>query len=166
MDFSNHEADNVRFAKEYRLVGTENVFEYVSVIDVHMIAGGKKGIVLFGNPSNKWVEYYANIVNDVALEVGIDTIYYYDFYKDRDQNNATYEDTLKLLSNYVIHNDLNKTDIYSPTLLVVCNGEVILFDTDTNFINGNKKPNEYWSIYNRNLKKNQLRSVFKTYLES
>lgn len=165
-DYSEEVTDHERFAKEYSLVGEDNVFTYVNVVDAHIIAGGKKGIVLFGNPRNEWVGYYADIINTAAKEVGIDTIYYYDFYKDREQNNATYEDTIKLLNQYVVKNDLGRFDIYSPTLLVVADGEVLFFDTETSFIKGDISPIDYWSSFKRGEKLDEIRSVFNTYLES
>ena len=53
----------------------DNVFEYINATTALMVASGTKGIVLFGT-TNEWVNYYANIVNRVAKEVGIDKIYY------------------------------------------------------------------------------------------
>lgn len=164
-DYSNDMSDNERFAAEYPLVGKDNVFKYINVTDAHMIASGKKGIVLFGNGST-WVEYYADIVNDAAQEVGINTVYYYDFSRDREQNNATYEDTVQTLKNYVIIDDNNHADIYAPTLLVVSSDEILLFDTEMNFTSGSMTPSTYWNNYNRGLKFNQLKTVFKEYLEN
>lgn len=157
--------DNERFSQEYTLVGKENVFEYINVRDVHMIASGKKGIVFMGNRSNEWANYYANILNEVALKVGVNTIYYYDFYEDREQNNATYEDTLKLLENYVVYDDLGKADFYAPSLLVVSDDEVLFFDTETSFMRGKNNPSSYWNEYTKNLKKNELETVLKEYME-
>lgn len=164
-DYSNDIPDNERFASEFKMVEKDNVFKYVNIRDVHMIASGKKGIVLFGVGNNEWVEYYASIVNEVAKETGVKEIYYYDFSRDREQNNATYEDTIKLLNKYVIYNDLNKADFYAPTLLVVSGDEVLLFDTETNFIKGHTNASVYWNEYNRGLKYNQLKTVFMDYLE-
>ena len=165
-DYSSDVADNIRFSQEYSLVSEENVFTYGIASDVFMIANGKKGIVLFGNSSNEWVNYYAKILNEVAKEVGIKKIVYYDFFEDRNQNNGTYETIVNLLGNYVNYNDKGKADIYSPTLLVVCNDEILYYDDETSFVSGKVKPVDYWSDYQIGLKKNELRAVFANYLES
>lgn len=158
--------DNERFANEYTLVGKNNVFKYINVLDAHMVASGKKGIVLFGNPSNPWVEYYASIVNDAALDMGIEEIYYYDFYKDREQNNATYKDMVRLLKDYLVVDDLGKLDIYAPSLLVVSEDKVLLFDMETSFVKGNINPGSYWNNNARGMKYAELRNIFGMYVGS
>ncbi|MDE6284164.1 MAG: hypothetical protein K2M17_00240 [Bacilli bacterium] len=165
-DYNSSIPDNERFANEYRIVGKNNVFKYINVMDARMIAGGKKGIVFLGNASSQWAEYYASLVNEVAKEVGIETIYYYDFFKDREQNNATYNKMVETLNDYIIKDDLGRTDIYAPSLLVVSNDKILMFDTDTSFVLGNSTPANYWNYERRLEKMNELRAVFRTYLES
>ena len=165
LDYDDTLPDNEEFSREFSLVSEDNVFEYVNATTALMVANGTKGIVLFGT-SNEWVNYYANIVNKVAKEVGIDTIYYYDFVKNRQDNNGTYEAIVEKLSDYVTYNDYGNAEIYAPTLLVVGGDEVIFFDTETTFINGNIAPSEYWNSFNESSKMNELRNVFTEYLES
>ncbi len=165
-DFNTELPDNERFASEFNLVGEDNVFEYINATNALMVANGTKGIVLFGTINSEWVNYYASIVNDVAKEVGIDKIYYYDFVKNREDNNGTYEAIVERLSNYVTYNDYGVAEIYAPSLLVVCNDEVLLFDTETSFREGNVAPSEYWNSFNINSKKAELKEIFQEYLES
>ena len=165
-DFNIELPDNERFASEFNLVGEDNVFEYINATNALMVANGTKGIVLFGTINSEWVNYYASIVNDVAKEVGIDKIYYYDFVKNREDNNGTYEAIVERLSNYVTYNDYGVAEIYAPSLLVVCNDEVLLFDTETSFREGNVAPSEYWNSFNINSKKAELKEIFQEYLES
>ena len=128
-----------------------------------MVARGAKGIVLFGT-NNDWVNYYAYIVDKVAKEVGVKEIYYYDFIKNRKDNNGTYEDIVKTLSNYVTYNDKGVAEIYAPTLLVVSNDKVILFDSETSFVKGDILPNAYWNSEKIAEKENQIREAFIKYL--
>ena len=165
-DFNPELPDNERFAEEFNLVGEDNVYEYINATTALMVASGTKGIVLFGTINSEWVNYYASIVNDVAKEVGIDKIYYYDFFANREDNNGTYEAIVERLSGYVTYNDYSVADIYAPSLLVVCNDEVLLFDTETSFRSGNIAPSEYWNSLNIENKKSELREIFRTYLES
>ena len=165
-DFNPELPDNERFAAEFNLVSEDNVYEYINASRALMVASGAKGIVLFGSSYSNWVNYYASIVNDVAKEVGVDKIYYYNFIKNREDNNGTYEAIVERLSNYVTYNDYGVADIYAPSLLVVSGDEVLLFDTETSFRSSNIVPSEYWNTLNIENKKSELREIFKVYLES
>lgn len=165
LDYDESLPDNEQFAEDFSLVSEDNVFNYVNATDALMVANGTKGIVLFGT-HNEWVNYYANIVNKVAKEVGIDTIYYYDFVSNRQDNNGTYETIVERLSDYVTYNDYGTPEIYAPSLLVVSGDEVLLFDTETAFVRGDIAPSEYWNSFNESAKMQELRNVFTEYLES
>ena len=162
-DYKVKVSDNERFSSEFSLVSKDNVFKYVNATDARMVARGAKGIVLFGT-NNDWVNYYAYIVDKVAKEVGVKEIYYYDFIKNRKDNNGTYEDIVKTLSNYVTYNDKGVAEIYAPTLLVVSNDKVILFDSETSFVKGDILPNAYWNSEKIAEKENQIREAFIKYL--
>ena len=162
-DYKVKVSDNERFSSEFSLVSKDNVFKYVNATDARMVAKGAKGIVLFGT-NNDWVNYYAYIVDKVAKEVGIEEIYYYDFIKNRKDNNGTYEDIVKTLSNYVTYNDKGVAEIYAPSLLVVSNDKVILFDSETSFVKGDILPNAYWNSEKIAEKENQIREAFIKYL--
>lgn len=163
-DYNIQIPDNERFASDFSLVDKNNVFKYANATTVRMIASGKTGIVLFGT-QNEWVNYYANIINKVAKEIGVSEIYYYDFLKNRQDNNGTYEDIVKKLENYVTYNDRGKAEIYAPSLLVVKNNEILLFDDDTAFVKGKITPSIYWNINTEGAKEQLLKEVFKEYLE-
>ena len=162
-DYKVKVSDNERSSSEFSLVSKDNVFKYVNATDARMVAKGAKGIVLFGT-NNDWVNYYAYIVDKVAKEVGIEEIYYYDFIKNRKDNNGTYEDIVKTLSNYVTYNDKGVAEIYAPSLLVVSNDKVILFDSETSFVKGDILPNAYWNSEKIAEKENQIREAFIKYL--
>lgn len=155
--------DNERFASEFSMVSEDNVFKYVSAVDARMVSRKAKGIVLFGT-NNEWVDYYAYMVNKIAKEVGIKEIYYYDFTKNRKDNNGTYEDIIKTLSNYVTYNDKGVAEIYAPTLLVVSNDKVLLFDSETSFVKGEITPSTYWNSAKEDAKENEIREAFIKYL--
>ena len=157
--------DNEKFSSMFSMVSTDNVFKIVNATEARMVSRGAKGIVLFGT-ENEWVNYYAYIVNKIAKEVGIEEIYYYDFTKNRKDNNGTYEDIVKNLSNYVTYNDKGVAEIYAPSLLVVSKDEVLLFDSDTSFIKGKTTPSTYWNIFTQGEKEQNLRAVFTEYLKN
>lgn len=157
--------DNEKFSSMFSMVSTDNVFKIVNATEARMVSRGAKGIVLFGT-ENEWVNYYAYIVNKIAKEVGIEEIYYYDFTKNRKDNNGTYEDIVKNLSNYVTYNDKGVAEIYAPSLLVVSKDEVLLFDSDSSFIKGKTTPSTYWNSFTQGEKEQNLRAVFTEYLKN
>lgn len=157
--------DNEKFSSMFSMVSTDNVFKIVNATEARMVSRGAKGIVLFGT-ENEWVNYYAYIVNKIAKEVGIEEIYYYDFTKNRKDNNGTYEDIVKNLSNYVTYNDKGVAEIYAPSLLVVSKDEVLLFDSDTSFIKGKTTPSTYWNSFTQGEKEQNLRAVFTEYFKN
>lgn len=157
--------DNEKFSSMFSMVSTDNVFKIVNATEARMVSRGAKGIVLFGT-ENEWVDYYAYIVNKIAKEVGVEEIYYYDFTKNRKDNNGTYEDIVKNLSNYVTYNDKGVAEIYAPSLLVVSKDEVLLFDSDTSFIKGKTTPSTYWNSFTQGEKEQELRAVFTEYLKN
>lgn len=163
LDYNTDLPDNEKFALTFNMVSSDNVFKYASAVDARSVTKGSKGIVLFGT-SNEWVNYYAYIVNKVAKEVGIEKIYYYDFFKNRTDNNGTYEDIVNNLKDYVTFNDRGVAEIYAPSLLVVSNDKVLLFDTETTFVRGNITPNKYWNSVTIKEKEDALREVFLAYL--
>ena len=157
--------DNTKIAKEVKLDDKNNVFKYVNHSEAYNIVSGNNGILLFGHSNNKWLPYYAKIVNEVAKEVGIDTVYYYDFLEDREANNGTYEAIVSKLANYVTYNDLSEADMYSPTLVMVVGNEIIYYDDQTAVMKGNISPEKYWNDFAIGMKKSELTVVFNKYIE-
>ena len=164
-DYNKSKNDAIKFNKDFPSIEKDNVFKYINAVKAGDIVKNGKGIILFGHKNNEWVEYYVKLVNDVAKEVGIKKIYYYDVLDDRKNNNATYEDMINKLENYVYTNDVGKKEIYTPTLLVMNKGKVLLFDNDTNFIKGTITPDIYYNDYNYGEKYNELKTVFNEYLK-
>lgn len=134
-----------QFHSLYDLVEEDNLYSFGDVTDVYDIVNGRSGVILMGFPSNEWTNYYADILNTAAKEVGIDKIYYYDFQKDRDESNGTYETVVNKLSMYVPVSDEGLQDLQAPTVLVIKNGEVLGYFDDTSIIKGNVTPNIYYT---------------------
>lgn len=164
LDYSKEYNEKEYISEILMLSTNDHVFTNANANNAYMVASGKKGIVLFGRPNNEWVSAYASIVNEVAKEVGVKSVYYYDITDDRIQNNGTYQTIVNILSNYVTYNDSGNADLYAPSLLVVSGDEILYFDDETSFIKGTTSPNIYWNAYQKDLKKAELRAVFKTYL--
>ena len=166
MDYNKkEEKDNTKFANEYKILDTNNVYKFTNHTDIFSLFTSKSdAIILFGHKKSKWMNKYAEIVNNVAKKEGIKEIYYYDFSEDRNNRNATYEAILGFMDNYVIYNDLDVPDIYAPTLVVVKNKNIIYFDDRVAIREGNTTPDVYWSSYQVELFEKELCTVFKEFL--
>ena len=165
LDYNQNIPDNVRFATEFNKVSEDNVFTYVNSQDTYLLFNKEKAIILFGF-KNDWVNYYAKIVNEVAVSEGIDKIYYYNFLEDRNLSNGTYESIVNYLDEYVPTIDTGHKDIYAPTLVIINNKRIDFYDDETAIMSRNITPEEYWNEYHVATKKSELEVAFKNYLGS
>ena len=156
-----------QFNQIFTNVPKENVFKFSNAQEVNNIINSKKskGIILFGFKANNWTSYYAEYIDEVAKEMNINEVLYYDFESDRKDKNGTYETIVNSLSVYTKYTDYNTSEIYAPTLLVVKNGEILLYDDSTAVRSGNYTPDIYWQDYQIEDFKSTLRLVFAEYLK-
>ena len=165
LDYSSVVSDSEKFSSEFKNVPKDNVFDYINSSEAYSKVRSKDTIILFGISYSGWVEKYATILNEVAKEVGIKQIFYYDFDDDRLEKLGTYQSIVNYLDDYVLHLDDNTVNLYGPTLLIKKDGIVTLFDDETSYLNGNMTPDEYWNNYQIELKKETLRTAFRYYKE-
>lgn len=156
-----------QFNQIFTNVPKENVFKFSNAQEVNNIINSKKskGIILFGFKANNWTSYYAEYIDEIAKEMDINEVLYYDFESDRKDKNGTYETIVNSLSVYTKYTDYNTSEIYAPTLLVVKNGEILLYDDSTAVRSGNYTPDIYWQDYQIEDFKSTLRLVFAEYLK-
>lgn len=164
-DYQTDVTDNVRFANEYKDISKNNIFTYANENKVLDLLNGKSGIIFMAFPSNIWSHYYAEYLNDVAIDNDIEEICYYNFSKDRQLNNHTYMAIVEKLKNYLVADDLGKMDIKAPTVVVVKNGEILYFDDEIKNIKGEIKPEEYFTDYRKNFLKINFDKALKAYQE-
>ena len=150
-----------KFSTIYNLVDKDNLYVFSDATNVLNTLKGRSGVIFLAFPSNKWSNKYASILNEVGKDVGLDKIYYYDFKKDRDESNGTYETIVNELEMYVPVNDENEKNIQAPTVVIVKNGNIIAYFDDATSIKGPITPDEY---YNEN-QVASLKSSFKVALE-
>lgn len=164
-DFNkNITTDTEKFASLYDLVTKDNLYKFASAGDVYDIVEGKSGVILMGFPTNKWTNYYAYFLNDVAMEIEVKEILYYDFLQDREESNGTYSMLVNKLNTYVRVDDEGNLDIKAPTVLIVKNGVVIGYFDDTSIMRGIIKPEDYYTDYQINLTKEGFKTALKEYI--
>lgn len=155
--------DNIRFSSEYKDISKNNVFVYLNENKVLEILNGKSGILFMGFPSNIWSHYYAEYLNEVAINNHIEEIYYYDFRKDRNLNNNTYTNIVNKLKEYLTFDDIGNMDLSAPTIVIVKNGEILYFDDEITYIKGDIRPEDYFTDYRKNLVKTNFDLAIKSF---
>lgn len=161
---TNEVSDSERFVSEHKEVSIDNVFTYINSSDAYTYIKNKNVILFIGVRNSDWVGYYANILNEVAKELEISNIYYYDITDDRNESNATYESIVHYLEDYVTHLDDGSANLYGPTLLIKKSGVITYFDDETALIHGTINAKDYWSNYQTNLQKINLKAALSDYL--
>ena len=91
------ESDNIKFSKEYTEVGEDNVFVYRTAEEVIKLIKHGTGVLYLGFPECPWCQTYSKYLNEVAKEVGVDKIYYYNILEDRTNNTEVYQEIVSLL---------------------------------------------------------------------
>ena len=165
-DFNkNIDSDAKRFSSLYNLVPEDNLFIFSDATDVLNIINGRSGVILMGFPSNKWTNYYANILNKVATDINLDKIYYYDFESDRSEANGTYETIVNNLKVYAPVNDLGKQNIAAPTVIVVKKGNIIGYFDETSIIKGVVTPEVYYNENQKQLVYEEFKTALLEYIK-
>ena len=143
---NNKETDAIKFSKEYTSMPKENVFVYKSANEIIQIMEHGTGIVYLGFPECPWCTAYVKYLNEVALDVGIDEIYYYNILEDRQNNTKEYQKIISLLGDNLQYDNEGKLRIYVPNVSFHIKGEVIANDYETSYdTHGYKTPEEYWT---------------------
>lgn len=155
--FIKKENDNIKFSKEYNSVTKENIFVYKTKEEILNILEHGTGIVYFGYPECPWCMAYVPLLNEIAMNEGIEKIYYYNIKEDRKNNTEFYQKVVNILNDYLDYDQEGKKRIFVPNVTFVKNGEIIFNDNETSLISGGT-PSEYWTDEKKNLFNEKLRS--------
>ncbi len=145
--FKNREVkDNVKFANEYDSVSEDNVFVYKNIDEIIKIMEHGTGVVYLGFPECPWCKAYVKYLNDVALDVGIDEIYYCNILEDRTNNTDNYKKIVSLLGDNLQYDKEGNLRIFVPNVSFHIDGEVIGNDYETSLdTRGLSSAVEYWT---------------------
>lgn len=155
--FIKKENDNIKFSKEYNSVTKENIFVYKTKEEIINILEHGTGIVYFGYPECPWCMAYVPLLNEIAMNEGLEKIYYYNIKEDRKNNTEFYQKVVNILNDYLDYDQEGKKRIFVPNVTFVKNGEIIFNDNETSLISGGS-PSEYWTDEKKNLFNEKLRS--------
>jgi hypothetical protein len=155
----NQISDSERFAQEYPLVGGDNIFVYKNADETADILARGRGIVFIGFKECPWCQLYAVFLHDVALEMGIDKIYYCDIREDRESNSESYHRIAGILAGRLQYDDEGRPRVYVPDVSIVSRGRIIARDFETSKETlGYNTPQEYWNDERVNALKERLRA--------
>lgn len=142
----NRESDAVKFSKEYTRVGEKNVFVYRNFDEIVSIMEKGTGVVYLGFPECPWCQAYVKYLNEVAQDVGIDKIYYYNILEDRKNNTKEYQKLVSLLSGALEYDEEGNERIYVPNVSFHIKGSFIGNDNETSLDTHDlNTPEEYWT---------------------
>lgn len=137
--------DSVKFSKEYTTVSSENVFVYRNKEEILSILKNGTGIVYFGFPECPWCQAYVKILNEVAMEEGLEKIYYYNILNDRKENTKFYQEVVEILQNILPYDEEGNKKIFVPEIIAVSGGTIIEHDNETSMIKEDITPDSYWT---------------------
>lgn len=138
--------DAEKFREEYTQVDKNNVFVYRSIDEIIKILEKGTGIVYLGFPECQWCQRYTKYLNEVALDMGISKIYYYNIREDRQNNTEDYLKIVSILEDYLQNDEEGNKRIYVPSIIALKKGEIVGFDDETAWdTKGFKTPDEYWT---------------------
>lgn len=157
--------ESEKFSALYNMVSDDNLYVFSNASEVLSIINGNSGIILMGFPQNKWTNYYAVLLNNAAKDLGVDKIYYYNFLKDRDESNGTYETIVNKLKVYVTVDDEGTKDLHAPTVLIIKNGDIIGYFDDTSTMKGTVTPDIYYNEYQTLLTYEGFKTAITEYLK-
>jgi predicted bacteriocin transport accessory protein len=151
-------SDTERFALEYPLAGSDNIFVYRNAIETADILAKGRGIVFIGFKECPWCQQYAVYLQDVAREMEIDKIYYCDIKEDRESNSEGYRKIVGILEGYLQYDAEGRSRVFVPDALIVSRGRIITHDNETSQETlGCDTPQEYWNDERVNALKERLR---------
>ena len=156
-DVKKEKPDNERFKEEYSEVRTDNVFVYKDIDEIIKIMENGTGVVYLGFPECPWCQAYVKYLDEVASDVGIESIYYYNILEDRKDNTEEYQRIVEILGDYLQYDMEGNKRIYVPNVSFHIKGEIIGVDFETSLDTHDlSDPSEYWTEEEINDLKNTL----------
>lgn len=138
--------DGEKFSEEYTEVTKDNLFVYREIDEIINILENGTGIVYLGFPECPWCQRYTKYLNEVAKDMGIEKIYYYNIREDRKNNTDNYLKIVSILGEYLQYDEEGNKRIYAPSIITLKKGEIVGFDDETAWdTKGFLTPDEYWT---------------------
>ena len=139
-------SDAIKFASEYTTVTKDNVFVYRNAKEIINILEHGTGVVYLGFPECPWCQTYVKYLNEVAINIGVEKIYYFNILEDRTNNTEDYKKIVSLLENQLQYDEEGNERIFVPHVTIVREGKLVGYDFETSKDTlGFTLPNDYWN---------------------
>ena len=141
-----HMTDAEKFAREYTEVSEDNVFVYRNIDEIIQIMEEGTGIVYLGFPECPWCQAYVKYLDEVAKEMEIEEVYYYNIKEDREENTKEYQKIVELLEERLQKDDEGNPRVYVPNVSFHADGKLVGNNCETSLdTKGLEDPEEYWT---------------------
>ena len=141
-----HMTDAEKFAKEYTEVSEDNVFVYRDIDEIIQIMEEGTGVVFLGFPECDWCQAYVKYLDEVAKEMEIEEVYYYNIKEDREENTEEYQKIVELLEERLQNDDEGNKRVYVPNVSFHADGKLVGNNCETSLdTKGLDDPEEYWT---------------------
>lgn len=119
--------DAKRFIEEYANINIDidNPIVYKTDKEIIDILKSGTGIIYFGFPECPWCRSAIPILLEVAKEMEIEEIYYFNPMSIRNSNTETYQEIIELLGDNLAIDENGDKRLYVPDVYFVSNGEII-----------------------------------------
>lgn len=140
-----NETDAKKFSKEYTLVDKDNLFVYRDAKEIINILERGTGIVYLGFPECPWCQRYVVYLNEVAQNMGVEKIYYFNILEDRKNNTKDYQKIVSLLKDNLDNDEEGNPKVFVPDVTFVVKGKIVGHDNETSQVTEEDgTPDEYW----------------------
>ena len=138
-------SDNEIMHNNFNLVPLDNNYKVLKNTEVSKFLSNETGVLLLCMKESEWCNYYASLVYEVSVELGFETIYYFDILNDRNENSYYYQKIITSTKDYLTKNDLGDYIVNVPDIYVINNGIILGHNDETSWTYGNVTPKEYWT---------------------
>jgi len=155
------EEETISFSNYYNGIDTDKYNIIKANTLLKQLKTGKY-IIFIGNSSSRWSEAYAYILTECLEELNI-RISYYDLDSDKSQKNSNYYKIRERLKNHLVSTDDNDSNLLAPSLYIVDNGKIKYYNIATSAVKNTTKIEEYWTNYNKESFKREIKNNIKRY---
>lgn len=156
--------DGERFNGDYNEIPRNNPFIYLNSTELIELLNNGSGIIFMGNYENEWSQEYAKYLYELLKDTEVEKVYYYDVKKVKLLKNRNYYDIIRALEGNLIETDDSDNNLFSPSLYIVKDGEVVFYDNTTAVVNNALELDEYWTPSNiYSFKEKILRAIDENY---
>ena len=151
-------SDSEKFALEYPLVGSANIFVFRNAAQTAEILEKGTGVVFLGFKECPWCQLYAVFLHDAAREMELKRIFYCDIREDRENSTESYQKIVSILSGLLQYDDEGRPRVFVPDVTIIDSGIIISRDYETSKDTlGYENAEDYWNDERVNALKNRLK---------